>query len=82
MAVCGADPLNLVGYALAGAKVPSLTGARVLNRDGVPIATWVSGNFVALEPMDSAAEWAAKSKLMRGVERAPAPVDVTDTAEG
>jgi ATP-dependent Lhr-like helicase len=76
--VCGADPLNLVGHALAGVKVPSLTGARVLYRDGVPIATLIAGAFNALEPMDAAAEWAAKSKLLRGVERTPAPADVED----
>jgi len=80
VAVCGADPLNLVGYAVAGAKVPSLTGTRVLYRDGLPVATWISGTFTALEPMDPAAEWAAKSKLMRGVEHIPAPME-TETEQ-
>jgi ATP-dependent Lhr-like helicase len=75
VAVSGADPLNLVGYALAGSKVPNLTAARVLYRDGVPIATMISGIFAALETMDAAAEWAAKSKLMRGVERMPAAIE-------
>jgi len=69
VAVCGADPLNQAGQLLAGAKVPNLTGARVVYRDGVPVATLLGGDFTALEPMDAAAEWAAKSKLMRGVER-------------
>jgi ATP-dependent Lhr-like helicase len=78
VAVCGADPLNLVGHLLAGAKVPNLTSTRVLYRDGVPVATWISGAFNALEPMDAAAEWAAKSKLMRGVERVPAPLETAD----
>jgi ATP-dependent Lhr-like helicase len=66
VSVCGADPLNLVGAIVAGAKVPNLTGARVLYRDGAPIASIVAGAFTALEPMDAAAEWAAKTRLLRG----------------
>jgi ATP-dependent Lhr-like helicase len=66
VSVCGADPLNLVGTIVVGAKVPSLTGARVLYRDGAPIASIVAGAFTALEPMDAAAEWAAKTRLLRG----------------
>ena len=66
VSVCGADPLNLVGHAVAGNKVSALSGARVLYRDGMPIATLAAGTFNALEPMDAAAEWAARSKLLRG----------------
>lgn len=65
VAVCGADPLNLAGYVLAGAKVPSLTGARVLYRDGAPVATWISGTFTALEPADAATEWTWRTALLR-----------------
>jgi len=65
VSVCGADPLNLVGYVVAGARVPNQAGARVLYRDGAPIATLVGGQFTALESMDEAAEWAARSKLLR-----------------
>ena len=78
VAVCGADPLNQAGQLLAGIKVPNLTSARVAYRDGIPVATWISGTFTALEPMDDTAEWAAKSKLIRGVERVPAVVDTGD----
>jgi ATP-dependent Lhr-like helicase len=78
VAVCGADPLNQAGQLLAGAKVPNLTSTRLLYRDGVPVATWISGAFNALEPMDAAAEWSAKSKLMRGVERIAAPVETEE----
>jgi ATP-dependent helicase Lhr and Lhr-like helicase len=66
VSVCGADPLNLVGNIVAGSNVPGLTNSRVLYRDGVPVATLVAGMFAALEPMDPAAEWAAKSRLLRG----------------
>jgi ATP-dependent Lhr-like helicase len=71
VAVCGADPLNMVGAILAGEKVPALTGSRILYRDGAPIATLVSGNFTALEPMDAAMEWKAKGFLLRGGECEP-----------
>ncbi|MCO8649428.1 ATP-dependent DNA helicase, partial [Burkholderia multivorans] len=43
--VTGVDPLNLVGTLLPGDKVPALAGNRVLFRDGVPIASLVSGAF-------------------------------------
>jgi len=65
VSISGADPLNLIGYVVAGNKVPNQAGARLLYRDGAPIATLVGGQFTALEPMDEAAEWAARSKLLR-----------------
>jgi ATP-dependent Lhr-like helicase len=74
VAVCGADPLNLVGAVLAGEKVPALTGSRILYRDGAPIATLVSGTFTALEPMDAAMEWKARGFLLRGGECEPTAV--------
>jgi ATP-dependent Lhr-like helicase len=40
--VSGADPLNLVGTIVPGARVPAVTGSRVLYRDGMPIATMVA----------------------------------------
>ena len=43
--VTGADPLNLAGTLLPGDKVPALAGNRVLFRDGVPVASLVSGAF-------------------------------------
>ncbi|MBP0589990.1 DEAD/DEAH box helicase [Paraburkholderia sp. LEh10] len=43
--VAGTDPLNLVGTLLPGNKVPAVAGNRVLYRDGVPVATLVSGEF-------------------------------------
>src|SRR4029079_19502225 len=76
VSVSGADPLNLVGYIVAGSTVPNQSGARVLYRDGAPIATLVGGQFHALEPMDEAAEWASRSKLLRAQsEYAPGEVE-------
>ncbi|HWT36487.1 MAG TPA: ATP-dependent DNA helicase, partial [Paraburkholderia sp.] len=43
--VAGTDPLNLVGTLLPGNKVPAVAGNRVLYRDGVPVASLVSGEF-------------------------------------
>jgi ATP-dependent Lhr-like helicase len=43
--VAGTDPLNLVGTLLPGSKVPAVAGNRVLYRDGVPVATLISGEF-------------------------------------
>ena len=63
--VCGADPLNLLGSVIPGPRVPALTGARMLFRDGVPIATLVSGDVRLLEQMEPAAQWAATKLLLR-----------------
>jgi ATP-dependent helicase Lhr and Lhr-like helicase len=81
VSVCGADPLNLVGHAIAGSKIPALTGSRVLYRDGIPIASLVGGSFAALEPMDAAAEWAAKSRLLRSAHPQGADVAESDVAD-
>ncbi|CAN7609938.1 DEAD/DEAH box helicase [Trinickia sp. LjRoot230] len=43
--ISGADPLNLIGTVLPGDKVPTLTGNRILFRDGAPVATLVAGKF-------------------------------------
>ncbi|HEY0878737.1 MAG TPA: DEAD/DEAH box helicase [Zeimonas sp.] len=37
--VAAADPANLLGSLLPGTRVPRIAGARVLYRDGVPVAT-------------------------------------------
>jgi ATP-dependent Lhr-like helicase len=54
IAVSGADPLNLTGVVLPGAKVPALTGNRIVYRDGAPIATLVSGDLSWIESPDPA----------------------------
>jgi ATP-dependent Lhr-like helicase len=63
--VSGVDPLNLVGGAIAGPRVPSLTGARVLYRDGVPLATLVAGDIAYLEALDEATQWQVRVRLQR-----------------
>ncbi|MGA8277868.1 MAG: DEAD/DEAH box helicase [Rhodanobacteraceae bacterium] len=70
VSVCGADPLNLVGNVVAGAHVPTLTGSRVLYRDGIPIATLVGSAVTLLEPIDPALEWTARKALLRRTDSA------------
>jgi ATP-dependent Lhr-like helicase len=69
IAVCGADPLNLVGSLLAGTTIPAVTGSRVLYRDGVPVAKLVAGEVTLLEAMDEPTEAIARAKLLRGPDR-------------
>ena len=55
--VSAADPLNLIGTVLPGTRVPSLTGNRIVYRDGAPVATLVSGEMrwaELLEPESAA----------------------------
>ena len=47
--VAAADPANLLGTLLPGTRVPRIAGARVLYRDGVPVATSVGGQVEWLE---------------------------------
>jgi len=48
--LAAADPANLLGSLVPGPKVPRVAGARVLYRDGVPVASWVGGQVEWLEP--------------------------------
>ncbi|MCX8115076.1 MAG: ATP-dependent DNA helicase, partial [Burkholderiaceae bacterium] len=63
--VSGADPLNLVGIVTPGARLPALTGNRVLYRDGVPIALLVAGETRFLEELAPEAQWTAQNALLR-----------------
>jgi ATP-dependent Lhr-like helicase len=51
VAVSGADPLNLVGDVLPGAKVPAVAASRIVYRDGLPLATRVAGEIALLQPL-------------------------------
>ncbi|HTB69188.1 MAG TPA: DEAD/DEAH box helicase [Steroidobacteraceae bacterium] len=65
VAVSAADPLNLTGYLTAGARVPALTSNRVLYRDGLPVATLISGEVRFLVEMDEARRWQSQNALIR-----------------
>ncbi len=65
VAVSGADPLNLIGILTPGARLPALTGNRVLYRDGVPIALLAAGETRFLETLAPEAQWNARNALLR-----------------
>ena len=65
ISLSGADPLNLVGVVTPGARLPALTGNRVLYRDGIAVAWLVAGEvrwWVELPPEQ---QWAAHNVLRR-----------------
>jgi ATP-dependent Lhr-like helicase len=65
VSVSGADPLNLSGVLTPGARLPALTGNRLLYRDGVPIAMAIAGEVRFLEELAGDAQWAARAALLR-----------------
>ena len=65
VAVSASDPLNLVGSLLPGERVPRQPGARLLLRDGLPVATLVGGEFHPLPALAPGEEHAAKVALLR-----------------
>ncbi|WP_342315312.1 DEAD/DEAH box helicase [Lysobacter sp. FW306-1B-D06B] len=67
--VSAVDPLNLVGTVVSGEKVPRLAGARVLYRDGVPLATLVSGEVNLLAELPNDEEATVRRVLLREPER-------------
>ncbi|GAA0248376.1 DEAD/DEAH box helicase [Pseudomonas rhodesiae] len=62
VAVCGADPLNLVGTLLPGNKVPAVSGNRIVYRDGLPAAVRVGSKQQLLVEED---QQAVQEKLIR-----------------
>ena len=65
ISVSAADPLNLVGVLTPGARLPALTGNRLLYRDGVPVAVFAAGEARFLQSFDAAEEWTARKALLR-----------------
>ncbi len=65
LSLSAADPLNLVGIMTPGARLPSLTGNRVLYRDGIPVAVYAGGEVSFLEQLDEKEQWQARNALLR-----------------
>jgi len=65
VSISAADPLNLVGIATPGERVPALAGNRVLYRDGIPIALYEARQVRFLVDLDAAARWQAEGALVR-----------------
>ncbi|MBN6111652.1 DEAD/DEAH box helicase [Xanthomonas bonasiae] len=63
LCVAAADPANLLGSVLPGNRVPRVPGARVLYRDGVPVATWVAERFETLQDLSAADSAVARQRL-------------------
>ena len=63
--VSGGDPLNLVGIAVPGPKVPALLNHRVLYRDGSPIAALIHGKVEWIETLAPAEARVAEGLLVR-----------------
>ena len=72
VSVSGADPLNLVGVILPGAKVSALAGNRVLYLDGIAVATLVGGQIEWRETLTPEQSNIAEDLLIR--RRAGAPM--------
>jgi len=64
--VAAADPANLLGTVIQGPKVARVAGARVLFRDGVPVATSVAGEVELLVPAAAGESLAIRDALRHG----------------
>ncbi len=64
ISISAADPLNLIGIVLPGARVPVIPSNRILFRDGVPIAVLEAGQERYLVDLEKTAEWPAKKALI------------------
>jgi len=65
VSLSGADPLNLVGILTPGSRLPSLSGNRLLYRDGVPLALLSGGEVTFLEELPAKEQWEARGVLLR-----------------
>ncbi|SRR5579875_1130938 len=73
--ISGADPLNLVGDVLPGAKVPALATSRIVYRDGVPVAAQVAGEVTLLQALEPDEARRVRAALRARVQ-APAAVPI------
>jgi ATP-dependent Lhr-like helicase len=64
--IAASDPANLLGTVVPGPKVARVAGARVVWRDGVPLATSVGGEVELLAPASGAELRAATDALRHG----------------
>jgi ATP-dependent Lhr-like helicase len=65
LAISAADPLNLMGVLVPGAKVPMLAGNRIALRDGVPVAVLVGGQVQWLAEVGEGEARAVEEALIR-----------------
>jgi ATP-dependent helicase Lhr and Lhr-like helicase len=65
VSLSGADPLNLIGLVTPGARLPALSGNRVLYRDGIPLALYAGGEVSFLTELPAQEQWEARNLLLR-----------------
>jgi len=71
VSISAADPLNLVGIVLPGARIPSLAGNRLVLRDGIPVVALTGGDVQWLASLDAADARAAEDALIRRLPGSP-----------
>ncbi|HJR11656.1 MAG TPA: DEAD/DEAH box helicase [Rhodanobacteraceae bacterium] len=77
--ISGADPLNLVGGVLPGAKVPALATSRIVYRDGLPVATRAGGEVALLQALSPDEERAVRASLRDNRSTLPSQAIPTTT---
>jgi ATP-dependent Lhr-like helicase len=65
LGISAADPLNLTGIVLPGARVSPLASGRILFRDGLPIAVREAGEVRLLVDLEPAEAWRARNALLK-----------------
>jgi ATP-dependent Lhr-like helicase len=65
VSLSAADPLNLLGIVTPGARLPALTGNRILYRDGLPLAVFAGGEARFLETLEPKEQWDARNAMLR-----------------
>ncbi|HTT02609.1 MAG TPA: DEAD/DEAH box helicase [Steroidobacteraceae bacterium] len=65
LSLSAADPLNLLGILTPGARLPALTGNRVLYDRALPQAVLAAGEIRFLETLAGAERWEAQNALLR-----------------
>ncbi|HSC99428.1 MAG TPA: ATP-dependent DNA helicase, partial [Casimicrobiaceae bacterium] len=71
IAVSAADPLNVVGTLLPGARITSLASNRILYRDGLPVAALAGGEIEWLQTLDPGEMRVAEAMLIRRQSGSP-----------
>ena len=65
VSLSAADPLNLIGIITPGARLASLSGNRLLYRDGLPIATYAADEVHYLVDLPAKEHWEVQTALLR-----------------
>ena len=65
VSLSAADPLNLIGILTPGARLASLSGNRLLYRDGLPIATYAADEVHYLVDLPAKEHWEVQTALLR-----------------